>query len=62
MAKTNPFTDAISGESFTLESDDVYYIMSVGTGTLIMMKNRTSYVVTTPFACVCRELGYCEED
>lgn len=62
MTNSFPFTDLLTGDKFDVETNDVYSLTSVGTGTMIKFKNGSAYIVAASFGCVCRELGYCEED
>lgn len=62
MTENFPFTDIFTGEDFALKAEDVYYIMAVCHGTVIMKRDSTSHVVGASFAYVCRELGYCEAE
>lgn len=52
------FTDNLTGEKFTITADDVYYIMTIDNGTLIMLQDSSTHVVKVSFGAVCHELGY----
>lgn len=58
MSKQVTFTDALTHEEFTISTDDVYYIMTIDNGTLIMLQDSTTHVVKGSFGAVCHELGY----
>jgi DNA-binding LytR/AlgR family response regulator len=60
MTDNFPFKDALTGEAFTVRPTEVYYLMSLENGTVIMKHDGTSHVVKATFAAVCRELNYCE--
>lgn len=62
MTNNFPFVDTLTGESFSVKPEEVYYIQSLENGTVIMKHDSTSHVVKASFAAVCREFGYCEAE